>query len=177
LLIFFLSRLYSSNYLCNLPVSRSCSFFLILPRVSTNNLSSTLWCTAANNILTTVTSPLLSSRLPRLRTSLQHCAVAFPGSTAHLQLYPSYRILYRVKILNNVSWTQYRSFPVYTGKQVWIPRASLIKQYAMKTYGGMDLQIHILLTSALVEVSGQLTAPGVLPRRKEPLVPEAEWAP
>jgi hypothetical protein len=38
----------------------------------------------------------------------------------------------------------------------------------MKAYGGVDVQIHIFLTSVLVEVSGQLHAPAALtpPRGK-----------
>jgi hypothetical protein len=32
----------------------------------------------------------------------------------------------------------------------------------MKTYGGVDMQIHVFVTSALVEVSGQLHAPAIL---------------
>jgi hypothetical protein len=45
----------------------------------------------------------------------------------------------------------------------------LIKHYAMKAYG--DVHIHIFLTSALVEVGGQLHAPAALPPAKEPPVP------
>jgi hypothetical protein len=45
---------------------------------------------------------------------------------------------------------------------------TLIKHYASKAYGGVDVQIHISLTSA---VSGQLHAPAALLPRKEPPVP------
>jgi hypothetical protein len=41
----------------------------------------------------------------------------------------------------------------------------------MKTYGGVDVQIHVFLTSALVEVSGQLHALAPLPPKEEPPVP------
>jgi hypothetical protein len=38
------------------------------------------------------------------------------------------------------------------------------KHYAVKTYGGLDVCIHVLLISALVgEVNGQLHAPAALP--------------
>jgi hypothetical protein len=40
----------------------------------------------------------------------------------------------------------------------------------MKTYGGVDVYIHIFLTSAL-EVSGQLHAPAALPLGKSPRYP------
>jgi hypothetical protein len=40
----------------------------------------------------------------------------------------------------------------------------------MRTYGGVDVYIHIFLTSVLLEVSGQLHAPAALPPGKEPLV-------
>jgi hypothetical protein len=40
----------------------------------------------------------------------------------------------------------------------------------MKMYGGMDVQVHVFLTSALV-VSGQLHAPAALPPEKKPPVP------
>jgi hypothetical protein len=40
----------------------------------------------------------------------------------------------------------------------------------MKTYGGVDVHIHIFLTSALAEVSAQLHAPAVSLREKEPRV-------
>jgi hypothetical protein len=33
----------------------------------------------------------------------------------------------------------------------------------MKAYGGVNVQIHAILISALVEVSGQLHAPAALP--------------
>jgi hypothetical protein len=44
----------------------------------------------------------------------------------------------------------------------------VIKHYALKTYEGVDIQIHIVLTSALVEVNGQLHAPATLLLGKEP---------
>jgi hypothetical protein len=48
----------------------------------------------------------------------------------------------------------------------------------MKAYGKVDVYIHILLTSELLEVSGQLQAPAALPPGKEPPVPigyEVGW--
>jgi hypothetical protein len=39
----------------------------------------------------------------------------------------------------------------------------------MKAYGGVDVYIHIFLTSALVGDSGQLHAPAALPLGKSPL--------
>jgi hypothetical protein len=41
----------------------------------------------------------------------------------------------------------------------------------MKTYGGVEVQINVLLTLALIGVSGQLHAPVALPPGKEPPVP------
>jgi hypothetical protein len=41
----------------------------------------------------------------------------------------------------------------------------------MKVYGGVDVQPYVFLTSALVEVSGHLQGPAVLPPAKEPPVP------
>jgi hypothetical protein len=41
----------------------------------------------------------------------------------------------------------------------------------MKVYGGVDVHIHIFLTSVLAGGSGQLHAPVALPPRKEPSVP------
>jgi hypothetical protein len=41
----------------------------------------------------------------------------------------------------------------------------------MKTYRGVDVEIHIFLTSALVGVSGQLHAPAALPLGKSPRYP------
>jgi hypothetical protein len=49
----------------------------------------------------------------------------------------------------------------------------------MKACGGVDISIHVLLTSEL-EVSGQFHAPVASPPGKEPPVPigyEAGWAP
>jgi hypothetical protein len=50
----------------------------------------------------------------------------------------------------------------------------------MKAHGGVDVQIHVFLTSSLVEVSGQLHVPAALIPGKEPSVlirQEVEWAP
>jgi hypothetical protein len=44
---------------------------------------------------------------------------------------------------------------------------------AMKAYGRMDVQIHVLLTSALVAGEWSASRPGPLPPRKVP--DEAEW--
>jgi hypothetical protein len=41
----------------------------------------------------------------------------------------------------------------------------------MKAYWGVDVQIHIFLTSALAQVCGQLHAPAALSPGKEALVP------
>jgi hypothetical protein len=38
----------------------------------------------------------------------------------------------------------------------------------MKAYGGVDVYIHVYLTSALVEVNCQLHVPAALPPGKEP---------
>jgi hypothetical protein len=38
------------------------------------------------------------------------------------------------------------------GKRLSCPCSKLIKHYVMKTYGAVDVQIHIFLISALVEV-------------------------
>jgi hypothetical protein len=49
----------------------------------------------------------------------------------------------------------------------------------MKTYGGVDVQIHVFLTSAQFVVSGQHHTPAALPPGEEPPVPigkEAGWA-
>jgi hypothetical protein len=46
----------------------------------------------------------------------------------------------------------------------------LTNHHAMKTYGRVDVWIHILLTSALTG-SGQLHALAALPPEKEPPVP------
>jgi hypothetical protein len=46
----------------------------------------------------------------------------------------------------------------------------LTKHYSMKTYGGVDVQIHVFLTSAQVG-DGQLQAPAAFPPGKEPPVP------
>jgi hypothetical protein len=50
----------------------------------------------------------------------------------------------------------------------------------MTAYGSVDVQIHIFLTSALVEVNGQLHAPAALPPGKDPTISiasEAGWPP
>jgi hypothetical protein len=50
----------------------------------------------------------------------------------------------------------------------------------MKVYGGMNIQIHIFLTSSLAGGGGQLHAPVALHPEKDPPVPtgeEAEWSP
>jgi hypothetical protein len=44
----------------------------------------------------------------------------------------------------------------------------LTKQYVIKAYRGADVQIHIILTSALTEVSGQLHGTAALPPGKRP---------
>jgi hypothetical protein len=44
-------------------------------------------------------------------------------------------------------------------------------QYAMKAYGGVDAQIHIFLTSALVGGEWSASRPGRFTPRKEPQVP------
>jgi hypothetical protein len=41
----------------------------------------------------------------------------------------------------------------------------------MKVYGGVDVQIHIFLNSALAEVSGEFHAPTALAPGEEPPVP------
>jgi hypothetical protein len=41
----------------------------------------------------------------------------------------------------------------------------------MKTYGGVDVETRVILTSALVEMSCQLHIPAALPPEKEPQVP------
>jgi hypothetical protein len=41
----------------------------------------------------------------------------------------------------------------------------------MKAYGGMDVQIHIFLTSALAGGEWSASRPGALPPGKEPPVP------
>jgi hypothetical protein len=45
----------------------------------------------------------------------------------------------------------------------------------MKAYGGVDVYIHIFLTSALAGGSGHLHAPVALPPEKEPS--EVGWTP
>jgi hypothetical protein len=47
----------------------------------------------------------------------------------------------------------------------------LTKHHAMKTYWGVEVQLHAFLTSALEEVSGQLHAPAALPPVKDLPVP------
>jgi hypothetical protein len=42
----------------------------------------------------------------------------------------------------------------------------LTKHYAMKTYEGVDVQIHFFLPLQQLEVSGQLHAPAALPPTK-----------
>jgi hypothetical protein len=41
----------------------------------------------------------------------------------------------------------------------------------MKAYWGVEVQLHAFLTSALMEVSGELHTPAALQTEKEPLVP------
>jgi hypothetical protein len=48
---------------------------------------------------------------------------------------------------------------------------SRIKHYAVKVYGGVDVEIHIFLTLHKLAVNGQLHAPAALPPGKEPPVP------
>jgi hypothetical protein len=45
----------------------------------------------------------------------------------------------------------------------------------MKTYRGVDVQIHIFLTSVLVEVGGQLHVPAALPPGTNPRYPLYRW--
>jgi hypothetical protein len=49
-----------------------------------------------------------------------------------------------------------------------VPVLYLIKYYAMKTHGGVDVLIHIFVTSALV--GGEWSAPALL-AGKEPPIP------
>jgi hypothetical protein len=50
-----------------------------------------------------------------------------------------------------------------------LPCAQLIKQYAMKAYGGVDVYTHVFLTSALVGVEWSASRPGrFTPREKAP---------
>jgi hypothetical protein len=54
------------------------------------------------------------------------------------------------------------------------------KHYIMKAYGGMDIQIHIFLTSALVGGEWSVSRPAALSPGKEPEVPiiqEGWWTP
>jgi hypothetical protein len=52
------------------------------------------------------------------------------------------------------------------------PLTELIKHYAMKIYGGVDVQIEVFLISEVVEVSGQFQALATLPLRERD-----SWAP
>jgi hypothetical protein len=45
--------------------------------------------------------------------------------------------------------------------------AQLIKHYAIKTYGRVDVEIHVFLTWHYLEVGGQPHAPATLPPGKE----------
>jgi hypothetical protein len=47
----------------------------------------------------------------------------------------------------------------------------LIKYDTMKAYGGVGVQIHIFLTSALVGSESSASGPAALPPGKEPPVP------
>jgi hypothetical protein len=46
-----------------------------------------------------------------------------------------------------------------------------IEYLAMKTRGGVELQLRVFLISVLQGMRGQLHAPAALPPGKEPLVP------
>jgi hypothetical protein len=52
-----------------------------------------------------------------------------------------------------------------------VPALNLIKHYAMKAYGGVDVYIHIFLTSALVGGEWSTSRPGRFTPGKELLVP------
>jgi len=52
--------------------------------------------------------------------------------------------------------------------------------HTMKMYRGVEVQLHMFMTSALDGLSGQLHAPASLPPEKSPLVPISQapgWAP
>jgi hypothetical protein len=51
------------------------------------------------------------------------------------------------------------------------PCVQRIKHYAMKAYGGVDLYIHIFLTSPLAGGEWSALCPGHFPLGKEPPVP------
>jgi hypothetical protein len=58
--------------------------------------------------------------------------------------------------------------------------AELIKFHVMKAYVGMDVQIHVFLTSVLVRDEWSASRPGRLNPRKQNAVPikqDAGWAP
>jgi len=44
----------------------------------------------------------------------------------------------------------------------------LIKHHTMKAYGGVEVQCHVFVTSALYRSSGQLHAPAYLAQGKKP---------
>jgi hypothetical protein len=47
----------------------------------------------------------------------------------------------------------------------------LIKHYAMKTYGGLEVSLHHSWTRHLMEMSGQLHVPAPLPQGRAPVCP------
>jgi hypothetical protein len=53
----------------------------------------------------------------------------------------------------------------------YCPSAQLSKQHAMKTYRGVDVKIHVFLTSVLMKASGVLHTTAVSSPRSEPPLP------